>query len=324
LLSRLRVLPGVESATLVENRPGSGWSNNASAVVDGVAPPVTMGKYPPARGNDVGPDFFHTMGIPVLLGRDISEADTAASPRVAVVNQTFVQRYMAGQTPLGHRIGPKDSERTIVGVAGNSKYTGLDEKDMPMFWVPYTQAPGGGVGAMNVEMRVSGDPLAILPTVARTIRDVDPNLPLQKPMTQQGQFEESISNQRLFSSLAVFFGLMAALLVAIGLYGTLAYRVSNRTVEIGVRLAVGAQRSQVLWMVLRESLVLAGAGIAIGLPLAFLMSRWLRSMLFGVSPNDVVTVAGSLVAVALVAMVASLVPARRAASTDPMQALRTE
>ena len=324
LLARLRVLPGVESVTLVENRPGAGWSNNDAAVVDGVRPAATSGRFAPVRGNDVGPDFFHVMGIPVLTGRGITEADTATSPKIAVVNQTFAQRYLAGKDPLGHHVNGWGIGRVIVGVVGNSKYTSLEEKDIPMMWAPYTQVGGDGAGQLNVEMHVEGDPLSALPNATRVIHDLDPNLPLVKPMTQQAQFEESISNKRLFSRLALFFGLVAALLVATGLYGTLAYRISHRTVEIGVRLAVGAQRRQVLWMVLRESLVLVAIGVGVGLPLAVMMARLLRSMLYGVGPGDLLTFAGALVAVTVVAIAASLVPAQRAASTDPMSALRTE
>ena len=322
LLTRLRVLPGVESATIVENRPGSGWSNNNDAIVDGASPHVTTGKFAPLRANVVGPDFFHVMGIPVLMGRGINDSDTATSPKVAVINQTFAERYLSNLNPLGHHVGQRPFERTIIGVVGNNKYTGLDEKETPMMWTPYTQS--SGVGQMNVELHVDGDPLSLLSTVAKAVHEIDPNLPLQKPMAQQVQFEESISRQRLFSKLAVFFGLLAGLLVAIGLYGTLAYRVSHRTVEIGVRLAVGAQRQQVLWMVLRESLLIAAFGVGVGVPLAAMTSRLLRSMLFGVGPNDPLVLAGTLVVVTLVALAASLIPARRAASIDPMTALRAE
>src|SRR5262249_47651646 len=147
----------------------------------------------------VGPDFFHVMGVPVLMGRDISESDTANSPKVVVISKTFAERYLAGQNPLGHHVGTKDHETTIVGVVGNNKYTSLDEKDIPMIWTPYTQS--GGVGQMNVEMHVEGEPLTLLPSVARAVHELDPNLPLQKPMAQQAQFEESISRQRLFSKL---------------------------------------------------------------------------------------------------------------------------
>lgn len=177
---------------------------------------------------------------------------------------------------------------------------------------------------MQVEMRVKGDPLSVLPEAASVVHGMNPNLPLRDPRTQQEQFEESISGKRLFSRLAVFFGLLAGLLVATGLYGTLAYRVSHRTLEIGIRLAVGARRAEVLWMVLRESLVLASVGIVLGLPLAVLTSRLLRAMLFGVSANDVVTFAGAILTVVAVALAAALFPARRAAATDPMEALRAE
>ena len=324
LLARLRPLPGVESVSLVDNRPGAGWSNNDIAIVDGTSPHVSTGKFAPLRANDVGPDFFHVMGIPVLMGRGITESDTATSQKVVLINKTFAERYLANQNPLGHHVGEKPNERTIIGVVGNNKYTGLDEKEMPMIWTPYTQVGGGGVGQMNVEMHVEGDPLSILPTVAKAVHEIDPNLPLQKSMAQQAQFEESISRQRLFSKLAVFFGLLAGLLVATGLYGTLSYRVNHRTVEIGVRLAVGAQREQVVWMILRESVLVAALGAGIGLPLAVITSRLLRSMLFSIGPNDPLTFVGALVAVTLVALAASFIPARRAASTDPMRALRTE
>ncbi len=141
-----------------------------------------------------------------------------------MINQTFAERYLANQNPLGHHLGDAASERTIVGVVGNNKYTGLGEKEMPDD-LDSLHAGGRRVGQMNVEMHVEGDPIAILPTVAKAVHEIDPNLPLLKPMAQQAQFEESISRQRLFSKLAVFFGLLAGLLVAIGLYGTLAYRV---------------------------------------------------------------------------------------------------
>jgi len=324
LLARLRVLPAVESATLVENRPGTGWSSNNQAYVDGAVPQTAGTKFAPVRSNNVGPDFFHVMGIPILQGRGVNESDTAKSPRIAVVNETFVRRYLPNQSPLGHQVGPKGSERTIVGVVGNSKYTGVDEKDVPMMWVPYTQLGEFGVGEMHVEMHVNGEPMSALPNAERAVHEMDPNIPLRDAMTQQEQFDASISSRRLFSRLAVFFGLLAGLLVATGLYGTLAYRVSNRTVEIGVRLAVGAQRGEVLRMVLRESLMLAAVGIVIGLPLALLASRLLRAMLFGVGPNDWLTFAGALLAVVMVAVAAAFVPARRAAGTDPMQALRAE
>jgi ABC-type antimicrobial peptide transport system permease subunit len=186
----------------------------------------------------------------------------------------------------------------------------------------YAQIPN--VGGMQVELRVHGEPLAILPTARKAVQQMDPNLPLIEPMTQRAQYELTISNQLLFARLAGFFGLLAVVLVATGLYGTLAYRVNNRTVEIGVRMAVGARRGQVVWMVLRDSLILTAIGVIIGVPLASLVSKALASSLYGVKPFDALSYLIAVLGVALVALLASLVPARRAASIDPLTALRAE
>ncbi len=325
LLDRLRILPGVESATVSENRLGSGWSDNNSTLVDGVNP-LGRGSRQSAilRSNTVGPDFFHVLGIPVLAGRGIASSDTANSQKVAVINETFATRYLPRHNPLGHRIGgtTPESQRVIVGVVKNSKYTSVDEDPIPTAWYPFTQTKG--VAAMQIELHTLGRSFAILPSVRRAITAIDRNLPLEKPMAQDAVFEESYSAQRLFARLATFFGSLAAMLIAIGLYGTLSYRISRRTIEIGVRMALGARRRSVLWMILRESFWMAAAGIAVGLPLALLCARFLRSMLFGVSPYDPAAFAGALITVVLVAFAAALIPARKAASLDPMRALRTE
>jgi ABC-type antimicrobial peptide transport system permease subunit len=173
-------------------------------------------------------------------------------------------------------------------------------------------------------MRVHGEPLEILPVVRKTVQQIDPNLPLMQPMTQRAQFEETISTQLLFARLAEFFGILAVLLVATGLYGTLAYRINNRTVEIGVRMAVGARRSQVIWMVLKDSLLLTAAGVAVGVPLAILVARALSSALYGVKPQDALSYGVAVAGVLIVALVASAIPAQRAASVDPLKALRAE
>jgi predicted permease len=318
LVARLRTLPGVESVTLMSNRIGSGWSNNTGAVVDG-APPQTASGSAPMRWNAVGPDYFHVLGIPLLLGRDFKDSDDASAPPVVIVNDTFVQRYLPGREPLGHRVG-LSREYTIVGVVANSRYTGVREVQRPMAYFPYMQVPP--IGGMHLELRTSGDPKALLPQARRVVQESGPDLPLLQPMTQAEQFAASFSNERLFSRLALFFGLMAAVLVSTGLYGTLAYRVSRRTSEIGVRMALGAARGQVLWMIMRESVIVGLAGIAVGLPLAIAGSRMLRTMLFGLTPGDPWSYAAALAVVALIAIGAGLIPARRAASVDPMVALR--
>ena len=198
-----------------------------------------------------------------------------------------------------------------------------------MAWYMYAQIPI--TGKMHVELRVHGDPLAILPAARKVLEQMDPNLPLIEPITQRAQYEVTISQQLLFARLAAFFGLLAVVLVATGLYGTLTYHVNNRTVEIGVRMAVGAQRWTVVWMVLRDSLLLTGIGVVAGVPLATLVAQALTSALYGVKPYYAMSYLLAVVAVVLVAVVASAIPARRAASVglsisrvDPLTALRAE
>jgi predicted permease len=324
LMDRLRALPGVESATLMENRIGSGWSNNTDAYVDGASP--RAGVSSSMRCNSVGPDYFHVLRVPILVGRDFNDTDTAAAPKVAIINRTFAERYLAGHEPLGHHVafdrGLKADQFTIVGVVQDSKYTSVEEEAKPMAYFPYTQI--SGTATMHVELRTEGIPLALLPVVRRAVRESGPDLPLLEPMTQQEQFEKSYTDERLSARLATSFGILAALLVATGLYGTLSYRVSRRTAEIGVRMALGAQRQQVLWMVLRESLTASVAGLLVGLPLAVAGARVLRSMLFGLGPGDPLAFAAAILGLAIVVLAASLIPAQRAAQVDPMVALRYE
>lgn len=321
LLDRLRAVPGVESVTLMRQRIGSGWSANSSVHVDGSDPKGDGNSH--VRWNAVGPDYFHVLGTPVLLGRDISASDTAGAPRVIVINQTFAQRYLSGRDPLGHQVTYGGNPPCIiVGVAANSKYTAVQETEMPMAWFPYTQYEG--ISSMHVEVRTERDASLMLPELRRAILQFAPDLPMLQPMTQQEQFERSFAEGRLLARLSVFFGLLAALLVATGLYGTLAYMVDRRTVEVGIRMALGARRGEILWMVLRGSLIVGAIGVVIGLPLAIAGAKYLESMLFGVKPADPRYFIAAVGGIALVTLAASLIPARRAASVDPIQALRSE
>ncbi|WP_348264943.1 ABC transporter permease [Telmatobacter sp. DSM 110680] len=324
LISKLRILPGVESVTVMEERLGSGWSDNSAMMVDGRLPDVPNGGDRTVRSNVAGPDFFTTLGIPVLEGRDFADSDTVNSPPVGIINEEFAKRFLAGQNPLGHHIGTDDGRytMTVIGVVKDHKYRSIDETPIPMAWYMSAQIPM--VGPMSVEMRVKGAPLAILPTAQKVVQQLDPNLPLIKPMTQRDQFNTTISSQLMFARLAEFFGLLAVVLVATGLYGTLSYRVNRRTAEIGVRMAMGAGRGQVVWMILRDSLTLTAIGIVAGIPLAMFVGRALMSSLYGVKPLDSVTYMLAVVGVTLVALLASAVPASRAASVDPLRALRTD
>jgi len=285
---------------------------------------VANGASRTVRSNVAGPDFFRTLGVPILAGRDFADSDTATSPHVGIINEQFAQRFLPNQNPLGHTIGTDNGmyTMTIVGVVKDHKYRSIDEEPIPMAWYMYAQIPM--VGPMHVEMRVHGDPLAILPAARKVVQQLDPNLPLIRPMTQRAQFDTTISRQLMFARLAGFFGFLAVVLVATGLYGALAYRVSMRTAEIGVRMAVGARRGQVVWMILKDSLLLTVVGVVVGVPLATLVSRALSASLYGVRPLDAATYLLAVAGVAVVALAASALPAGRAASIDPMRALRTE
>ena len=324
LMNQLRVLPGVESVSVMLERIGSWWSNNSAMTVDGRIPDVPNGGSNTVRSNVVGPDFFTTLGVPILQGRDFSSSDTANSPHVGIINQQFAEKFFPNQNPIGHMIGTQDGryQMMVVGVVKDHKYRSIDEEPIPMAWYMYAQIPL--VPKMDVEMRVNGDPLAILPAVRKVVQQMDPNLPLIKPMTQRAQYDLTISSQILFARLAGVFGLLAVVLVATGLYGTLAYRVNRRTAEIGVRMALGAGRTQVVWMILRDSLALTAIGVAAGVPLAIFVGRALNSSLYGVKPLDALTYVLAIAGVTIVALVASVAPASRAASVDPLTALRTE
>ena len=324
LMTRLRNLPGVESVTIMEERIGSEWSDNGDMKVDGRLPEVTGGAPRWVRSNVVGPDFLSTLGVPVLAGRDFRDSDTATSPHVGIINEQFAKRFLPNQDPLGHSIGPRDFDyqMTIVGVVKDHKYRSIVEEPIPMAWYMYAQIPI--IGEMHVELRVHGEPLAILPAAQKVLQEMDPNLPLIKPMKQREQYDLTISRQLMFARLAEFFGLLAITLVATGLYGTVSYRVNTRTAEIGVRMAMGARRGQLVWMILKDSLLLTATGVLAGAPLAMVVGRALASSLYGVKPLDGLSYSLAVVGLAAVALAASTWPASRAASVDPLKALRTE
>jgi predicted permease len=324
LMNKLRLLPGVESVTIMEDRLGSWSSDNSAMTVDGKLPELANGASRTVRSNVAGPDFFRTLGVPILLGRDFADSDTASSPPVGIINEQFAKRFFTNQNPLGHSIGTENGQyqMTVAGVVKDHKYRSIDEDPIPMAWYMYAQIPI--TGQMSVELRVHGDPLAILPSARKAVQQMDPNLPLIQPMTQRAQFDLTISRQLLFARLAGFFGFLAVVLVATGVYGTLAYRVNNRTSELGVRIAMGAQRSQVVWLVLRESLMLTAVGVAIGIPLSLLLGKALTSALYGVTPYDMVSGVFAALGIVVVAIAASVIPARRAAGVDPLTALRSD
>jgi predicted permease len=321
LLDRIHAVPGVQAVSLVRSRPGSGWLHSGGITLDGVVPRDSSGSRAEIYFNEVGPDYFQAMGIPLLQGRDIAESDRADSPLVAVVNEEFARRFLPNGA-LGHRIDDHPGPE-IVGVVKDSKYKRVAENAAPTVY--YALSQRGMTGQITVEVRASGGaPMALLPQIQRATRELDPNMPLQKPMTQEAQFEESYLTPRLFSRLAVGFGFLAAFLVATGIYGTLAYRVQRRRAEIGVRMALGASRTSVLGMILRESLWLALAGFALGLPLCYGVSRVMRTQLYQLNALDPASFLAAIAITFFVVFAAALLPARKAASVNPMEALRAE
>jgi hypothetical protein len=268
----------------------------------------------------VGADFFSTLGIPLLQGREITDADTPASPHIAVVNEAFARRFLKNEA-LGHRLGELPGYE-IVGVAKDSKYAQTREAELPIVYYPLSQRTM--LGQITVEVRAHADPMAVLPEIQIALHDLAPDMPLQKPMTQAAQFAETYVTPRLFARLALGFGLLALVMVATGLYGTLAYRVQRRTSEIGIRMALGALRANVLWMILRESTMIFAIGIAMGFPMAWAVADLLRTQLYQL---DYLDPASFIIAAAItlsVTLGAAFVPARKASRVEPMDALRSE
>jgi predicted permease len=321
---QLNALPGVVSASIAGYSPLSGTSISGSFSIEGHAPPA--GREMNLYGVEVGPQFFETMAIPLLLGRGIGPRDTPASTRVAVVNESFVREFLPDQNPIGRRLSrgrpfqPPGVE--IIGVAKDSMYYRLNEKTKPMAFLSAWQSKEWG--SRELIIRTSGDPAGASAEVRRAIHEIDSRLPILRVRNLEDQVYESSHQERMIARFCSFFGLLALLLASIGLYGTMAYSVVRKTNEIGIRMALGAQRHHLLWMVLRESVLMVTLGLALGLPLALIATRWIKSFLFEISPLDPVALSSAIVLMATASTLAGYLPARRAASIDPMVALRCE
>lgn len=324
LIERIEAVPGVRSATLARHPLLSGSRRSDSISVQGHTPPPGAGNS--VYVNLVEAGFFETMEMPVLSGRALSSRDDEHASPVAVINQTMARKYFGDQNPVGRRFGfGGDAENSgkveIVGLVRDAKYDGLREETPPTVYVPFLQEIPSQV---NFSVRTVGEPGALITVVRQAVREVDGNLPLFDVKTQREQAAELVMQERLFAHLTSFFGLLALALVSIGLYGVLAYSVAGRTREIGIRMALGAERRDVLRLVLKQGLTLAFIGAALGLAAAFALMRTLTSLLFGVTPTDPLTLVMVVLLLAGVAFVACWIPARRATKVDPMIALRTE
>jgi predicted permease len=276
------------------------------------------------RQNLVGIDYFRAVGIPLVSGRYFSASDSAQSPKVAIISETMASRVFPNKSPLGQRFsigGSINAEMEVVGVVKDARYTTLTEETPSMAYYPYAQRPQP---LRNLVVRISGQPERVIGSIRQAIKQVNPNVPIDEVETLSDHIGRSLVQQRLIAQLASFFGLLALLLTCIGLYGLMSYAVARRTKEIGIRIALGAGKANVLWLILREVLILSVIGIVVGLVGALLTTKTATALLFGLKPNDPLTMGLATSLLLIVAIVAGYLPARRAARVDPMSALREE
>ena len=270
----------------------------------------------------VSPSFFATLGIPLVAGRTLTDRDDLQAPRVVAINRTASRMYFPGANPIGRRFGNSLENRTrteIVGVVGDTKYNSLRDAAPPTMYIPIGQRQWP---TMAVEVRTASDPASFVAGVREAVRRIDPNLPLMNMTTQTEEIEGRLAQERLFAQAYALFGLLAVSLASIGLFGLMSYSVARRTNEIGVRMALGARPGDVISMVMRESMVMVAAGIAVGLAGTVVTGRLIASLLFGLSPTDPPTVLLAVAVMLAVSAAAGYLPARRAARLDPMAALR--
>jgi predicted permease len=314
LVTRIEAVPGVQSVAVLENILAGGMKSQTSVTIDGTRQSLLM--------NAVGPRFFETMAIPILAGREIDARDTHGAPGAVVVNEAAARQYFGGSA-LGRRFFIGQREVEIVGVAANTRYQNLRTEIMPVFFDSYLQR-SAQPGSMRVAVRYAGPAGTLESAIRRAVASLDSALPILDFQSQTEAIDATIAKERAFTRVLALFGCLALLLAAIGLYGVTAQTVSRRTNEIGMRVALGARHRQIVWLILRHVIVLAAAGLAVGLPTAVALSPLVQSLLYGVESTDITTLGVSGVVMLTVALVAGWLPARRAARLDPVVALRRE
>jgi len=319
---RVKSIPGVRGAafSMFAFNQG-GWNSPASTRSDGAAEQANRS----IRNNSVGPDFFNAMGLRLLEGRQFGPQDMENSPKVAVISEAMARRFFPGSSAVGKRFGqggPEHSEDIeVIGVVKDAKYGDLMEEPKPMAYYPYSQAI---IYLSNFEVSFSGDAGGVATEVRRAIKEVNSQLPIVEVVTMSEHVSRSLVQQKLIAKLSSFFGLLALVLACIGLFGIMSYAVARRTNEIGIRMALGAGRGDVMSLVMREGLVPVLIGVAIGLGVALASVRFVSSLLFGLTPTDPLTIVVSTLLLVGVAALAAYIPARRASRIDPMAALRCE
>lgn len=320
MLSRVRESQGVEAASLAARMPlGFGGNSDTGATIDGYtpAPNEEVSLY----YNRVSSDYLKTLGIPLVAGREFTELDTTERPDVAIVNEMLARRYFAGRDPIGGRIRVGQRDLHVVGVARDGKYSNITESPRPFMYLPMQQWYRGDAVLI---VKTAGDPGTVVPHLHQMFKALDANVPLFDVRTIAEHLETAVFMQRMVASLLTAFGALALILATVGLYGVIAALAAQRTPEIGMRMALGASRTDIVSLILKQGLGMTVTGIGIGLAGAFALTRLFRSLLVGVSATDGVSFAGTTLLLVLVALAACYLPARRAARIDPLQALRNE
>jgi predicted permease len=335
LTSRLSAVPGVETAGLSGMRllDDDDWESTISVEGYQAKEDEDMNPY----FNDVGPGWFGTMGIPVIEGRDFDERDNKRqqhgkdpkdmSPTVVIVNQSFEKKFFGGKSAIGRRIGfggnpGTKTDMEIVGVVGNAKYNRVREEGGVQVFIPFLA--GEDPGGMTGYVRTTAPPAQMFSTIRAEVSKIDADIPVYDLRTIEEQVNISLQTERLVAGLSAVFGLLATLLAVIGLYGVMSYTVSRRTKEVGIRMALGASQGHVVWMVMAEVLLMLGIGVGIAVPSALALSKLVRAQMYGITPQDPLTIVAATLILAAVAALAGFIPARRAARIDPMLALRWE
>jgi len=325
-LEHIRSVSGVQAAGIVETVPLGGATEATAIRIPGRIP-SDPNDNASANYTMISPGYLTTIGTAILRGRDFVESDTADSMPVALISLSMARKFWPSEDPVGKQVGPRSTKypaATIVGITADVKHLSLREEPIPEMYVPFTQKVWPSLYTMTVALRTSSEPTSVTATVRQALHSVDPDLPLAKITTMTHLVDESMAKPKFAMLLLGSFGVLSLLLASVGMYGVVSYSVAQRTQEISIRMAIGAQRTSVFAMVLSQGALLLALGISLGLLASFAASRLMSSFLYGVQPTDVATYIGVSIFLAGVTLLACYIPARRAMRIDPMVALRYE